>query len=159
LIGFTVLFITALPCASQLRAQQLPNPYGVSLSLEQAKTAVTAASAEARKNGLRMALAIADVGGELVYFEKMDGTQTASVQIALDKARSAVMYKRPTKLLEDALAEGGHGLRYLQLRGAVSVEGGIPLVMDGNIVGAIGVSGGTNTQDGQIARAGAAVLK
>jgi glc operon protein GlcG len=142
-----------------IQAQPMPNPYGLSVALDAAKKAVAAATAEARRIDVRMAIAIADIGGELVYFEKMDGTQTASVQIAIDKARAAVMFKRPTKALEDALAEGGHGLRFLQLRGAVSVEGGVPLIVDGRIIGAIGLSGGTNTQDGQCAQAGAAVVK
>lgn len=146
-------------CALQMMGQQLPNPYGSSVTLDAAKKSVAAAVAEASKNNLKMAIAITDVGGELVYFEKMDGTQTASVQIAIDKARSAVLIKRPTKALEDALAEGGRGLRFLALRGAVSVEGGIPLVADGKITGAIGVSGGTNTQDGQCAQAGASAIK
>jgi glc operon protein GlcG len=154
-----VLLTAALVTSPGVRAQQLPNPYGLAVSLENAKKAVAAATAEAQKHELRMAIAVADVSGELVYFEKMDGTQTASVQIAMDKARSSVMYKRPTKLLEDALADGPHGLRYLQLHGAISVEGGIPLIMDGKIVGAIGVSGGTNTQDGEVARAGAVQLR
>jgi glc operon protein GlcG len=150
-----VLMVSAL----QAFSQQMPNPYGTSVTLEVAKKSVAAAVAEASKNNFKMAVAITDVGGELVYFEKMDGTQTASVQIAIDKARSAVLFKRPTKLLEDALAEGGRGLRFLQLRGAVGVEGGIPLVADEKIIGAIGVSGGTNTQDGQCAQAGATAVK
>jgi uncharacterized protein GlcG (DUF336 family) len=151
--------IALLVCGAYGRAQQLPYPYGVAVSLENAKKAGAAAAAEAKKNGLLMAIAVTDAGGALVYFEKMDGAQTASVQIAIDKATSSVLYKRPTKLLEDALADGPHGLRYLQLSGAISVEGGVPLVMDGKIVGAIGVSGGTNHQDGQCATAGAVVLK
>lgn len=158
-IRATWFLAIVLLCAVEMRAQPMPIPYGLSVSVEDAKKAAVAAIAEARKNRLRMAIAVADTGGELVYFEKMDGTQTASVQIAIDKARAAVMYKRSTKALEDALAEGGRGLRYLQLRGAVSVEGGIPLIVEGKIVGAIGVSGGTNTQDGQCAQAGAAALK
>jgi uncharacterized protein GlcG (DUF336 family) len=100
-----------------------------------------------------------DISGDLVLFEKMDGTQAASVNIAVDKARSAARFKRPTKALQDALAAGGAGLRLLALEGAVPVEGGLPLIADGKIVGAIGVSGGTSEQDGQCAKAGADSVK
>jgi glc operon protein GlcG len=89
----------------------------------------------------------------------MDGTQAASVTIAVDKARSSARFKRPTKALQDALAAGGAGMRMLALDGAVPVEGGIPLIADGKIVGAIGVSGGTSEQDGQCAKAGADSVK
>jgi glc operon protein GlcG len=91
----------------------------------------------------------------LVYFEKMDNTQIGSANFAIDKARSAALFKRTTKAFEDILAAGGDGLRVLGLHGAVPVEGGIPLLTDGSIVGAIGVSGGTSPQDGQYAKAGA----
>jgi molybdate transport system substrate-binding protein len=138
---------------------QMHNPYGESVSLADAHKAASLSVAEARKNNWTMAVAITDISGELIYFEKMDGTQTASVPIAIDKARSAVLFRRPTKAFEDALTAGGDGLRVLGLRGAVPLEGGIPLLVDGKIVGAIGVSGGTNKQDGQCARAGAAALK
>jgi uncharacterized protein GlcG (DUF336 family) len=106
-----------------------------------------------------MAVAIVDTSGNLVYYEKMDNTQLGSANFAIDKARSAVLFKRPTKAFQDALAAGGAGLRVLDVRGAVPVEGGIPLVMDGKIVGAIGVSGGASEQDGQCAKAGADVFK
>jgi uncharacterized protein GlcG (DUF336 family) len=150
--------LAALLCVLQMRGQ-MSNPYGESITMENARKAVAPALAEAQKNHLHMAIAIVDVGGELVYFEKMDGTQTGSVQVSIDKARSAVLYRRPTKFFEDALAAGGAGLRFLALRGAVPVDGGFPLVVDGKIVGAIGMSGGTNTQDGQCALAGALALK
>jgi uncharacterized protein GlcG (DUF336 family) len=91
----------------------------------------------------------------LVYFEKMDNTQIGSANFAIDKARSAVLFKRPTKAFEDILASGGDGLRVLGVHGAVPLEGGIPLLIDGNIVDAIGVSGATSPQDGQCAKAGA----
>jgi uncharacterized protein GlcG (DUF336 family) len=89
----------------------------------------------------------------------MDNTQLGSAEVAIDKARSAALFKRPTKAFQDALAAGGDGLRILGLKGAVPIEGGIPLVMEGKIVGAIGVSGGTSAQDGQCAKAGADTLK
>jgi glc operon protein GlcG len=138
---------------------QMPNPYGLPVSLENAKKAAAPALAEAAKNHWNMAVAIVDPAGHLVYYEKMDNTQLGSANVAIDKARSAALYKRPTKALQDALAAGGEGLRILSLRGATPVEGGIPLVMDGKIVGAIGVSGATSAQDGQCAKAGADALK
>ena len=145
-------------CAANAFAQ-LPNPYGMSVGGETAKKAAAAALAEARKNNWTMAAAIVDTAGDLVYFEKLDGTQAASTMIAVDKARSAVRFKRPTKALQDVLAAGGDGLRMLALQGAVPVEGGLPLIMDGKIVGAIGLSGGTSPQDGQCAKAGADTVK
>jgi uncharacterized protein GlcG (DUF336 family) len=134
---------------------QLPNPYGAPISLESAKQVAIPALAEARRNDWSMAVAIVDGAGELVYFERADGTQAASTTVAIEKARSAARFKRPTKAFQDALAAGGDGLRILGIHGAVPVEGGLPLVIDGKIVGAIGVSGGTSQQDGQCAKAGA----
>ncbi len=138
---------------------QMPNPYGAPISLENAKKAAAAALAEARKNNWLMAVAITDTAGDLVYFEKMNGTQTGSVNVAIGKARSAALYKRPTKVWQDIVAGGGGGLRILGLEGAVPIGGGVPLVMDGKIVGAIGLSGGTADQDDQCAKAGADSLK
>jgi glc operon protein GlcG len=138
---------------------QLPNPYGASVNLENARKIAASALAEANKNNLKMAIAIVDTAGDLVYFEKMDGTQVASVNIAQDKARSSVRFKRPTKAMQDVLAAGGAGVRFLALQGAVPVEGGLPLLMNGQIVGAIGASGGTSDQDGQVAKAGADSVK
>ena len=100
-------------------------PYGLPVTLETAKQATAPALAEARKNNWTMAAAIVDTGGNLVYFEKMDGTQTGSVAVAIDKARSAALFKRPTKAFQDTLAAGGEGLRVLGLQGAVPVEGGV----------------------------------
>jgi glc operon protein GlcG len=138
---------------------QLPNPYGASINLEQAKKMAALSVAEAAKNNWKMAIAVVDVAGDLVYFEKMDGTQVASVNIAQDKARSAVRFKRPTKAMQDVLAQGGAGVRFLALQGAIPVEGGLPIVMDGKIVGAIGASGGASDQDGLTAKAGADSVK
>jgi uncharacterized protein GlcG (DUF336 family) len=133
--------------------------YGPNITVETAKKLAAPAIAEARKNNWNMAIAIVDTAGELVYFEKMDDTQVGSVQIAQSKARSAARFKRATKVFQDGLAAGGAGLRLLALEGAVPVEGGIPLVSGGKIVGAIGASGGTSEQDGQVAQAGASALK
>jgi len=138
---------------------QLPNPYGASITLEQARKIAALSVAEAAKNNWKMAIAIVDVAGDLVYFEKMDGTQVASVNIAQDKARSSVRFKRPTKAMQDVLAGGGAGIRFLALQGAIPVEGGLPLIIDGKIVGAIGASGGTSDQDGLAAKAGADSVK
>ena len=132
--------------------------YGTPITAEAAKKVAGPAIAEARKNNWNMAIAIVDPSGDLVYFEKMDDTQVGSVDVALSKARSAARFKRPTKAFQDALAAGGEGLRILALQGAVPVDGGVPLVSGGKIVGAIGVSGGTSAQDGQVAAAGVAAL-
>jgi glc operon protein GlcG len=138
---------------------QMPNPYGPAIGLEDAKKVAAPALAEAAKNKWTMAVAIVGPAGNLIYYEKMDNTQLGSAEVSIDKARSAALFKRPTKALQDALAAGGDGLRLLALKGAVPIEGGIPLLMDGKIVGAIGVSGGTSAQDGQCAKAGADTLK
>jgi glc operon protein GlcG len=140
-------------------AQMLPNPYGPTISLDNAKKASAAALAEAAKNHWAMAVSIVDPNGTLVYFEKMDNTQLGSADVSIEKARSAARFKRPTKAFQDALAAGGAGVRILGLPGAVPVEGGIPLISDGKIVGAIGVSGDTSDHDGVCAAAGAATIK
>ena len=137
----------------------MPEPYGMPIGSDDAKKAAAAALAEARKNGWTMAAAVVDTGGHLVYFEKMDGTQTGSVAVAIDKARSAALFMRPTKAFQEMLAGGGDGLRAFGLEGAVPVEGGVPLVAVGKTIGAIGLSGGSSSQDGQCARAGADRLK
>src|SRR6185295_4337487 len=113
----------------------LPNAYGSPIGLEDAKKAAAPAIAEAAKNKWLMAVAIVDPAGHLVYFEKMDGTQLGSTTICVDKARSAALFKRPTKAFQDTLAGGGDGLRVLGLNGAVPVEGGVPLIAGGAIVG------------------------
>jgi glc operon protein GlcG len=132
----------------------MSEPYGLSIDLAGAKKAAAAAVDEARGNQWQMAVAIVDPAGNLVYFEKMDGTQLGSVQVSADKARSAALFKRSTKVFQDAVAGGGEGLRFLKLANAIPIEGGLPLVVDGAIVGAIGLSGGTSAQDGQCAQAG-----
>ncbi len=134
-------------------------PYGIAISPESAKKLAAAAIAEARKNNWAMAVAVVDTGGYLVYFERMEDTQLGSVEVAIGKAKSAALFRRPTKVFQDAVAGGGAGLRMLGLTGAVPVEGGIPLVADGKVIGAIGASGGTSDQDGHTAQAGAAALK
>jgi len=136
----------------------MPDPYGMPIGLENAKKAAAAAIAEARKNGWLMAVAITDPSGELVYFAKMDGTQTGSVNVSIAKSCSAALFKRPTKVFQDMLSSGGAGVRVLALERAVPIEGGVPLVINGEIVGGIGASGGSSDQDGVVAGAGAAAL-
>jgi uncharacterized protein GlcG (DUF336 family) len=159
LCGFAVTKAQAPAAAVQAAPAQAPLPYGAAVSLENAKKAAAPAIAEAEKSHWTMAVAIVDTGGNLVYYEKMDNTQLGSANVAVDKARTAALFKRPTKAFQDALAAGGEGLRVLSLKGVTAVEGGIPLLIDGKIVGAIGVSGGASSQDGQCAKAGADVLK
>ena len=139
----------------ELMSSDVPQPYGPAIALAVAKKAAAPALAEASRNNWAMAVAVVDTAGDLVYFERMDATQVGSVTVAIDKARSAARFKRPTKAFQDTLAAGGDGLRVLGLNGAVPVDGGVPIAIDGKIVGAIGTSGGTSAQDGQCARAGA----
>jgi len=134
-------------------------PYGMPVGIEVAKKAAATALAEAAKNNWTMAAAVVDPGGNLVYYEKMDNTQLASARVAINKARSAALYKRPTKAFQDALAGGGAGMRVLGLEGAVPVEGGVPLIYDGKVIGAIGLSGDTSEHDAQCAKAGAEAIQ
>jgi len=154
-----VIAATLVVCALTVSAQMLPNPYGPPISVDNAKKFATAALAEARKNNWKMAVAVVDPNGDLVYYEKMDDTQLASAQVSIAKARSSARFKRPTKAFQDAVAGGGIGLRMLAVEGAVPLEGGVPLIVDGKIIGAIGVSGGTSDQDGVCANAAAGILK
>jgi glc operon protein GlcG len=159
-----LLVLAFLCCVASAFAQQPPanfqlTPYGPPVSVETAKKAAAAALAETRKNNWLMAVAVVDPSGNLVYYEKMDNTQLGSARVSVDKARSAALYKRPTKAFQDALAGGGAGLRVLALDGAVPVEGGFPLIVDGKIIGAIGLSGDTSEHDAQCAKAGADAIK
>jgi glc operon protein GlcG len=134
-------------------------PYGLSISTEDAKIVAAASIAEAQQNKLKDAIAIVDTGGYLVYFEKMQDAQTGSVDLAIEKARTAALFRRPTKVFEDGVAAGGEGLRLLRLTGAIPIDGGVPIIVDGKLIGAVGVSGGTGAQDGQVAKAGSNALK
>lgn len=138
--------------SSEVANAQLPNPYGVAVGVDVARRAAAVAIAEGKKNGWTVAAAVVDPGGALVYFERIDGTQNASSDVAIAKARTAAAYKRPTKLFEEALAGGRPGLATLP--GAVLLDGGIPLIDGGKIIGALGVSGATSQQDGVCAQAG-----
>lgn len=131
-------------------------PYGTPINLEHAKQLADAAMAEAKKHNWKMAVTVVDPAGDLVLFQKMDGTQIASVQISQDKARAAAQYRRPTKVFQDAI-DGGHPY-VMSLHGVVGSEGGIPLVQGGQLIGGIGCSGGTSAQDGVACKAGADLL-
>jgi uncharacterized protein GlcG (DUF336 family) len=150
----------ALAAAAQAptSAPPPPPPYGPPITLEDAKKAAAAAVAEVPKIGSAPdAIAIVDHGGFLVYFERMENTQLGSVEIAIEKARAAALFRRPTKAFEDALAGGRTAI--LAIHGAVALEGGLPLISGGKLIGAIGASGGTASQDGQVAKAGADAVK
>jgi uncharacterized protein GlcG (DUF336 family) len=130
-------------------------PYGAPITLSKAKRAMKAAEAEATKNGWSVAIAIVDSGGNLVMMHRLDNTQLSSARIAESKARTAVEFRRPTKVFEDAVAGGGLGLRIFSFGGVAAAEGGVPIVSNGKIIGAIGVSGVQSHQDGATAQAGA----
>jgi glc operon protein GlcG len=134
-------------------------PYGMPISTDDAKRVAAAAIAEARRNNWNMAIALVDPGGYLVYFERMPNTQLGSVDLAIEKARTSALFRRPTKVFQDALAGGGDGLRVLRLTDTIPNEGGVPIIVEGKLVGAIGISGGSVEQDGQAAKAGASSLK
>jgi glc operon protein GlcG len=127
------------------------------LTLEAAKAILAAAQAEARRNGWTMVICVVDDGAHVICLERMDGTQIASVQVAQDKAATAVRFKRPTKALEDAVAGGR--LVVMKLGDVTPVEGGLPIVVGGQVIGGIGVSGATSAQDGQVAAAGLAATE
>jgi glc operon protein GlcG len=135
---------------------QMPNTYGAPIRVDVARRIAAAAIAEGKKNGWTVAAAVVDPGGVLTYFERIDGTQAGSSEVALAKARSAAAFKRPTKAFEDALVGGRQAI--LSLPGAIPLDGGIPIVIDGQIVGALGVSGATSEQDGTCAKAGVAAV-
>ena len=146
---------TTIGAAQQTPAPPPATPYGAPIGIDGAKRVMAAAEAEAMKNRWTMAIVVLDSTGHVVMIEKLDDTQYGSLQAAQDKARSALDFKRPTKVFEELVAQGGIGLRTLALHGATPLEGGLPIVRDGKIVGAIGVSGGSSAQDGQVAKAGA----
>ena len=143
------LLAASLPGFSQLASKK-------SLTLEAAKKIAAAAEAEARKNNWNVVICVVDEGATLLYLQRMDGTQIGSVDIAQMKARTAIKMRRPSKALEDAVAGGRNAV--LKLPDVLPVEGGVPLIVDGQFLGAVGVSGVTSAQDGQIAGAGAAAL-
>ena len=155
--------ITAICCvalfvvAGTTMAQQMTNPYGPNINLATAKKVAVAAAEEAAKLKINVVIAIVDTGAHIVYLERFDVVQWGSVDVALHKAKCSVQWKRPTKALEDLIAKGT--TTYLTLDGIIAIEGGVPIIQDGKIIGAIGISGGTPAQDGEMARAGVAMVK
>jgi glc operon protein GlcG len=129
------------------------------VTLEQAKKAVEAAEAEAKKNGWRMAIAVVSIGGYLIHFSRMDDTQFASNEIAQHKARAAAMFRRPTKAFQDALAANPPNLFVLTLDGVIASDGGLPIMSGGKVIGAMGCSGGLGAQDAQVCKAGVDTIK
>lgn len=149
----TTLVLTAATASAQ--APQ----YGAPITLDQAKKVMAGAEAEAKKNNWPVVITILDSGGNLVMTHRLDGAQFGSIGVAHDKAYSAVAFRRPSKAFQDGLAQGGANMRLLNLKGASLLDGGLPIVVDGRIVGGIGVSGVTGEQDAQIGKAGADTLK
>jgi glc operon protein GlcG len=130
-----------------------PLPYGMPLTLAQAKTMMRAAEALAEANEWPVAIAIADAAGDVVLALKRDDTQHSSLAIATGKALTAVNFRRPTKMFQDGIAAGGEGLRFLAVPGVTPLEGGFPIVLEGRVVGGVGVSGVLSTQDTEVALA------
>jgi len=156
-----VVMLIALGSASAQTPAPAPAPppaYGTPISLEQAKKVMAGAEAEAKKNNWPVVITILDSGGNLVMLQRLDNAQWGSIEIAKEKARSAVALRRPTKALQDLIAQGGANLRLLNIGYSV-LEGGIPIVVDGKIIGSVGVSGVTSQQDAQIAQAGIDAMK
>jgi glc operon protein GlcG len=143
------LVLLSLPAAAQTADRKV-------ITLDGAKAILAAAEAEAAKNKWTVAIAVVDESGNLIAFHKIDDTQVGSVDIAIGKARTAARMKRPTKALEDAVA-GGRTVM-LAVEGITPLEGGVPVMLDGRVIGAVGVSGVTSQQDAQVAQAGAAAL-
>ena len=157
----TVITVGAITLLSAVTAvaQQPPPPYGAPMSLDTAKKAMAAAEAEATTNKWPVAIAILDTTGSLIMLQKLDNTQTGSVEIPIGKARTALDFRRPSKAMQDVVAGGGAGLRLHSVRNMLALEGGVPVIVDGKVVGAVGVSGVTSEQDAQVAMAGAAAAK
>lgn len=153
-----LLIAVALVFTAAVAVAQAPPAYGTPINLEQAKKVMAGAEAEAKKNNWPVVIVILDPGGQMVMMQRLDNTQWGSIDIAREKARSAVALRRPTKALQDAVAQGGANLRLLAIGYSV-LEGGIPIVHDGKIIGSIGVSGVLSNQDAQTAQAGIDALK
>ena len=157
LIVISAASVLALASATSFDQAPVRPPYGTAINLETAKKVAAAGVAEAKKNNWNVAVAIVDNHGMLVYYEMADDTQTASAVIAIEKARTSATYRRPTKELEDNIMAGRNAV--LGLPGSTPVEGGLPIVVGGRMIGAIGVSGVTSPQDGVVAKAGVDALK
>jgi glc operon protein GlcG len=146
------------PAPAPAAAPAPPPPYGPAITLDQAKRVMSAAELEAAKNSWTVAITILDSGGNMVMFHKFDNAQLSAVTTSEGKARTALEFKLPSKALDDAIAAGGAGMRLLALKDITPLQGGILILADGKIVGAIGVSGALSAQDEQVAKIGADVL-
>jgi uncharacterized protein GlcG (DUF336 family) len=145
-------------CLLVVAPAQEPPAYGPAISLEQARKIVDAAEAEAKKQKWPVAIAVVDSAGYLVLFQRLDNTQLGSVEVSIEKAKTAVLYRRPTREFEERIAQGGAELKLLRLPG-LPLEGGVPIVQDGKIIGGIGVSGVQSRQDAAVAAAGLEALE
>jgi glc operon protein GlcG len=161
LVGIVTL-VAVGSASAQTPATPPPAPppaYGAPITLDQAKKLLAGAEAEAKKNNWGMVIVVLDSGGNLVALSRMDNAQIGSIEVAREKAYTAVAFRRPSKAFEDALGQGGTQLRVLKLAGAVPLEGGLPIIVDGKLIGAVGVSGALATQDAQVGRAGIEAMK
>ncbi len=156
----SALLLTAVVALGTAAQAQTPPPYGLPITLELAKKAMAAAESEAKKNNWNMVIAVVDSGGHLVLLQRLENTQFGSIDVARDKARSAAAFRRPTKAWQDLIAQGGVHLRLLNLTGDAGVlEGGVPILVEGKVIGAIAASGGSSQQDAQVAQVGADAVK
>lgn len=149
---WTLLWLSTAAVADE------PPRYGEPISLDAAKKVMQAAEQKAHEEKWPVAIAIVDSGGHLVMFQRLENTQLGSIEIALQKAKTAALYRRPTKAFEDSLAEGGANVKLVQLPGLI-FEGGLPIIHDGKVIGAIGVSGVKSTQDAEVGQAGIKALQ
>src|SRR5919197_138012 len=141
IVGMVLVLSAASAGAQQAVAPPPPQvPYGPPITIEQAKKVMAGAEAEAKKNNWNVVIAVLDSGGNLVMLHRLDGAQFGSIEVAREKAHSAVAFRRPTKVFQDLVGQGGANLRLLRLTGASVLEGGIPIVSEGKIIGGIGVS-------------------
>jgi glc operon protein GlcG len=145
-----VILLLCPPAFGQLATKK-------AITLELAKKIAAAAEAEAKKNNWTVVVSVVDDGANLVYLGRMDNTQIGSIEVSIQKARTAISFKRPTKAFDDMVTGGRNAI--LSLPGAVPIEGGLPLIVDGQFIGAIGVSGATSQQDGVVAKSGADALQ
>jgi glc operon protein GlcG len=154
-VGVAVMLAAVSASAQTPAPAAPPQPqYGAPISLDQAKKMMAGAEAEAKKNNWPVVITILDSGGQLVMSQRLDGAQFGSIEVAREKAYSAVAFRRPTKVFEDGVAQGGVNLRTLRLTGASPLQGGLPILVDGKVIGGIGVSGVLAPQDAQVAQAG-----
>jgi glc operon protein GlcG len=160
LVVVTVLLFVSVPGGAQQPVAPPPPqiPYGAPINFQQAKKVMAGAEAEAAKNKWNMVIVVLDSGGHMVMLHRLDGTQLAASKQPRTRRTRRSFYRRPTKVFQDLVGQGGANLRLLRLAGASPLEGGIPLIVDGKIIGAVGVSGAASEQDAQVAKAGADAL-